>query len=503
VSKKKRLSLTERYLKELHVKFIEVLKYNPDFWEGLAFSLSAGLGGTEEAKLSLRIIIEQHDSFESLLNAFSHWPYDKYMLYFMLTGCFAVDNEHLLAAFVDPLQRIRNEEGLPDGNPGLNIVFNMRYENALLSGLVDVILGHYYEPIYKVDPCWRNIYDDSDWVLETLFAYPFLMKVRVNLSAGKIKIRKAVRELLEKLSPRETEPTPRLRPDTWELRYQVYYLYREEGLSFEEIAPTVGKSYQRVQSLYMEAYEYLHQEDYGTKRTRGETDVKLSERSFVPLEDAENMYTKMQLLGAGSTHFSKQEWDDQKGTITTPPLVREKYRLCQECKVTPGTEGCWGCITWKNSTSFHGNMEGVPYFRRIFLPPTYPGTGYKGYPEFDYVKVGHQKRLILRDWRWWRFFEQMAVTWGYSCVDGIIGKREFQEGLTREEELSLQAGYISQNGVTLLDPHEAPKPPKGRKMEIIASSASQYSLAFTLRPDLLEWLIVIQIDQRAKKSHHN
>jgi hypothetical protein len=545
MSKKKRLSLTERYLKELHLRFIEVLKYNPDFWEGLALQLSAGLEGTEEAKQCLRKMIEQHDSFESLLNAFSQFPNDKYMLYIMLAGCFGADNEHLLAAYVNPLQVISNIQGLPVGNPGLYIVFNMRYENALLSGLNDVILGHYCEPKYKVDPRWRNIYDDSDWVLETLFACPSLMEVRVNLSAGKMKIRQAVRELLDKYTPRESEPTRRFHPEKWEEAYKIYDL-KLQGLSFEEIAIQIGKPLSTIHGLYKGLWEHIHQREHGTKRQRfqesGEEypfdDANRGWGARIggvgELEDAERRLASRGLVGGSgrrkAAHIVSR--DDEAGTFFVGEdeswfTLPDWHTDCLDCKFVPGSEGCSTCSQeYPPALYVDGLLENKEpykpsdYTKRFISPPTYPGEAVPKSAEIDKIR---EKESESR----------------YEEVERLISL-----GVDPDEKLALQAKYIEENGATecplkvaknfgprwglsiqywptapvpcaecsidcdeicedalrWLEKNFKPRTMRANTRKW-ADLVGQYNLTFTLRNDLLEWLLVNQIDQRAQKSH--
>jgi hypothetical protein len=160
-----------------------------------------------------------------------------------------------------------------------------------------------------------------------------------------------------------------------------------------------------------------------------------------------------------------------------------------------------------------------PYTRRSVFPPTHPGTGKKGYPEFDYVNVGYLQFMSYRDWRHHRVLKQVALTLGLHYERGDWGEKGVTRVPPREKELEMQAEYIAKHGIAATCPMKVAEgfgpgwgwdiaygpmsdEPVKKEIIIIASSASQYSLAFTLPKDQLEWLIVNLIDQRAEESRH-
>jgi hypothetical protein len=415
------------------------------------------------------------------------------------------------------------------------------------------------------------------------------VRFRVNLNAGKMKIRKAVKELLKQYTPRDTEPDRRFHPDKWKMGYEIYQL-NLDGLKLEQIAEMVGRPYPTVQRLLAEIAEHITQKPYGTKRQRlqdTDEDYPFDDSNFgwgasigaatdkTP-EDAALLLVKSNMLGGigasrtpsriegrddeqedkffdwkteyaekgkafadgwarryghltecleehptykGSCSLEIPPWGIGFASFKTPSKSKMKWiDGYLQCKRVPGSENCSGCYQISRRVYYGKGLKAwriepgkaVPRAKKLEQISPYPPKWEKDSPH-------------------------------YQRIDDFI---RIPYKIDRERELKLQAEYIAENGITLCPEKIArgfgprwgfrirywpiPQVPCAvcniicdnglcddlwkwlnknfrvpRKIIDIfkwSHSQGQYSLAFTLRKDLLEWLIVNQIDQRAKKS---
>jgi hypothetical protein len=428
---------------------------------------------------------------------------------------------------------------------GLNI--DLRFTNNKISEAMDFYLKYFVSPVgQRVLDLWGwrpQLADDQ--VLKVIrdpgkgpYTEDFessMLIVSINFDAGKTKIRKALDKLLKELSPRDTKPTPKFSPDTWETDYQIYVLHHEEGFTFKEIAAKLNMPASTVKSAFQRIYKHIHQTDeYGTAETRGELSVDITKGLLVPLDEAEAEYARSQILGGlGNKMAPSGAYEDEGGDFLVQepkqdpvtgffklcneiaPRTPRIYALREECVYLPGSEACSTCTPWRNSETFVGNMDGIPYFRRKFLPLTYPGTSkiinsiiqpdmVAEEKQKGHVDVGYKEYMAYWDWKHHWLLEQIAFARGYYYdyrYKDAWGEK-LHSDLPRKEELSLQAEYVEKHGTVRSSPWEPPREEDDVAVRIVPHSSGQYSLAFTLRKDLLEWLIVSQIDQRAKKSHH-
>jgi hypothetical protein len=143
---------------------------------------------------------------------------------------------------------------------------------------------------------------------------------------------------------------------------------------------------------------------------------------------------------------------------------------CWDCKRVPGSEACSGCSQ---------ALEPVYLARGLKRWFIVPGKVVPQSPKIDNVRNRKSEA------RW-------------KELDNFI-----RLGIDRSKELSLQTDHIKRNGIEILPPGKEPKPEDDGAVRIIPHSSGQYSLTFTPRKDLLEWLIVNQIDLRRAKKAHN
>jgi hypothetical protein len=227
-----------------------------------------------------------------------------------------------------------------------------------------------------------------------------------------MRIRKAVKELLKKYSPRDTESTPKFSAKTWERDYEIYRLHHpnyDHRFTFKEIGTKLDVDEPAVKKAYQRIYKHIHQVDeYGTKRTRDELSVDIT-KGFTGsgnTEGAENQYVRAQMLGGyGAKMAPSGAYEDETRYTYTeikPEAEAVAFKLCREwpirthkceddtakklghigkyagpirfptCKHKPGSRTCSDCTPWRNCDTFTGNLEGTPYFRRRFTEPTEP-----------------------------------------------------------------------------------------------------------------------------------
>jgi len=200
------------------------------------------------------------------------------------------------------------EEKLPlhlsrKGNGGLELKIDLRFTNNKIMEAMTRYLKYFLSPagqrVLDLWGCRPQLADgqaledirnpgrgpyDADLESSVLI-------VSINCNAGKMKIRRALKELLEKFSPRDKKCTPKFSPDTWETDYQIYVLHHEEGFTFKEIAAKLNMPASTVKSAFQRIYKHIHQTDeYGTAETRGELSVDITKGLLVPLAEAEAEY---------------------------------------------------------------------------------------------------------------------------------------------------------------------------------------------------------------------
>lgn len=379
-SKRKKPSKLEAHLKELYLTLIEVLKYNPDFWdqhllfddkhirdikslvedwkglwdEDLLFEDRAIRDAKsfvedwedhwdedryiKRRKFSfeyLQRLLEKHPTFESLLEHHSSEPGGLYRLYNHLVTTLAYDKERFSAVMAVPEGR---DLGMHPESSGLGVFVNLRFEDGLIKGLFDALLDYYFLPHYKEDPLWKNIYSAEDWVLrfekglEVVFARrdTTFVEFKINLTASKVRIRKAFVELLQEYSSRKTVSPTRFHPKKWEEAYRIYDL-KLQGFSFEEIAIQFGKPLSTIHGLYKGLWEHIHGREYGTKRKRAQESGEeypfddanhgwgawIRPKEMPGLEDAEREMASSGLLGGSGRRKASYivSRDDEEGTF--------------------------------------------------------------------------------------------------------------------------------------------------------------------------------------------
>jgi hypothetical protein len=374
---------------------------------------------------------------------------------------------------------------------GLLILFiNLRYSNnAIIESLnraIDYVLS-------LNDVKWREymslvpvLFDAEKEDYSFCKSQP-IIAVAVQFSAGKMKIRQAVRELLDKYTPREAEPTRRFHIEKWEEAYRIYELHKDEGYSFKDISVKLNIPESTVKSAYQRIYLHIHQEDeYGTKETRGELCVNIADRSPMPLQDAERKYARAEMLGgsgnkmapSGSYEDGEATFYDWKAELAERGKAFENWRKrfgqsieCWDCKRVPGSVVCSGC-----------NQA---------IERKYLSRGLKRW----YIEHGKAvKRAPLLERR---------------SPYPLKGEREplhyieiYESVLTqhlrppREQELVLQAEYIENHGTIRSSPWQAPKPEDDGAVWILPRPS------VILRKDEIESRLIDEIDLQARKSHH-
>lgn len=612
------------YIEELFYSLAEALQHNPNFWEKILPSPKEFAetllernkdrilnSPPEEAKAivkslftftrihyhmeaylktQLKKYLTQDDPFQAMLDD-KQWGngYHLFVLLVTTVKLSRLDLDHFLAVEFDPIQMYEHDwphwEDYPvhqelistfyadyfpkKVEPGLRMFLDPQFKDGTIVAGLNILLdiSHERKPT-REEPFWKNAYSNENWILKLKGHTDGRLHISVNLSASKSRIRTAVRELLKELGPRDTVPTPKFSPETWELSYEIYVLRQEERLKFAEIASRVGKSEDWVEELHKEIWEYLHQpEKYGTVRSRGETHVPITEKTHMSLEDAENIHARMQIVGPGGKQTPRQMWDDQQGSIfSTSPSEEDKVltttfdnwckrtgntNSCMEfrgkrakgwvkheedcdkcphfffdsyiseppkktakdheivrcsgpesrrsengytqCKFDRGHPRCLTCTqTPPPSTYTTGQVEpDVTYVKRSPIPPTHPCTGkvvirvkeseFKTpYPP----KYSEDPPKFVKITEYMRFHDEF--------------------GMTRAQDLEIQAECISEHGVITCPPQEAPElvdheiKEKDKIRNIASGGTGQYSLAFTLPKDQLESLLINKIDHRAK-----
>jgi hypothetical protein len=335
MSKKKRLTTQESNLKELFLKFVEALKYNPDLWDQIlegdevywdllfsereysdvfgSFSLKEQLRIahrlSHHVKLrtsslkTLRAVFDHHlaqpDPFQSFLES-KHPSATEYQLRWLLSRTLAVggaqDCGHLFAAYVDPMQEIQADHyGWKADVPGLKVKLDCKYPDKTILNQLGMILDQYLLPAYRENPLWAHIYDPAVVQISTKKAKRPIFEIteiagrcpedlddgfslvvlRINMNAGKEVILYGVELLLkEHLGPRDTEKARRFgnkQIETMELGFEVWQL-EDGGKSYEEIAALLDKPLSTIKDHLSRAHKHLTQKERGTIRIRKQED---------------------------------------------------------------------------------------------------------------------------------------------------------------------------------------------------------------------------------------
>jgi hypothetical protein len=527
---------TEAHLHELYLRFIKPLEYDSDYWLSYWSSLEhhdsnyfkSVIASLEEARLKITLLRSIYvpnrpalptdaDSFfevakrevaDPILSKI-HWRKE---LKNVIKSCVSEEDPtaaleeklscppgliidlliHLLNLFpnkMSPLYWSVNH------NTGVMFHLNLRFPDKKITEAIDGCLEYFLSHEGRRFLDWlgyRPQLADGQAleVIRNPGKGPYgqdlessMLVVSIDFNAGKMRIRKELKELLKKFSSRDTESTPKFYPNTWELAYEIYRLHRYEGFKFKEISLMLNIPESTVKSAFQRVYLHIHQEDeYGTAETRGELSVNIAERSPISLEDAETIYARAQILGgignkmapSAAYESTKLSWkaDLKERAFDSDQNWRKRFGQggeCWGCKRVPGSGVCSGC---------NQALEPVYLARGLKRWAIIPGKAVPKSPEIDNVR-----------------YRKSEAQW--KGLDNLI-----RPGIDRNKELSLQTDYMKHNGIEILPPRKEPKPKDGA-VRVIPHSSGKYSLDFILRKDLLEWVIVNQIDlRRAKKSHH-
>jgi hypothetical protein len=490
---------TEAHLKELYLRFIKVQKYDPDYWRKSRYDdfddykfmiamvererdagrvseetfelVKRELGGLTIAKVYLReklgseieSCISEGDPILSIMEQLKPPP------------------ELLVDLFTHVFNPSPNE--IPPVALGLksNGELTFKIDLRFTDNKIMEAMGRYLE--YYLSPLGQRLMDlwgyrpqlEDGRVLEVIRdpgKGPYgqdlessMLVVSINFDAGKMKIKKELKELLKKLSPRDTKST-RFHPDTWELAYEIYRLSDQEGLKFKEITNRVGKPYKTVKRLHKTISEHIHQKEYGTPKIREQdTDEEY------PFSDANNGWgTWISYKGAPSVkkaekHFAKQcdtgrriprlheEEPDEyapfqsvlvgqldkslagtafekliKRTCLKQLLKAEGY---EQCGYEPGSKRCKGCNQgleenrklglWKKIQLI---TDGIPWNAYV--------ESFKYAPIEAAIKKGIPKNSYIA-YRYQRIDEEATFV--------------FEKNLPRKKELKWQREYIKKYGV--------------------------------------------------------
>ena len=227
---RKKKPTSETHLKELYLKYVEVLKYNPDHWNNIQTPL-------KDFQEELRsIVVDPHLNDENPLEAmkqlFIRAGISDYFLRMILAGVLddaprffpvMLEMEQVLSWMVE-------KDGYPlflfkaEGQRPLFLSIFLQYSDSVimrsLDQAIDCILSlrdvkwQEYRP--HVPVLTEIDIEDFDPIREDM------VLVGVEFSAGKTRIRQAVKELLGKYTPRDTEPTPKFSSGTWRSDYKIY-----------------------------------------------------------------------------------------------------------------------------------------------------------------------------------------------------------------------------------------------------------------------------------------
>jgi hypothetical protein len=512
MAKKKKLTLFEKQIEdrlhELYLRFVKVHQYNPDYLRELRYVdfhdykcmiamaerardagriseedfefLKRELGGFTIAKIYLReylgseieSIISKGDSilsikeqlkphpgllFDLFIYILNPFPNEKLPVSFSGKGSdFYIDLRFTDNKIVEAIDRYLEFFLSPEGQEALDL---RGYRPQLEDGRVLKVIRDPGKGPYGPD------LDSS------------MLVVSINFDAGKMKIRKELKKLLKKLSPRDTESTPRFHRDTLEGGYEIYDL-KLQGLSFKQISAKVGRSYKTVKRLHKDAWGLIHPgKDYSTKSLRRQENQEGEEYPFddkkngwgtwiaysnaPDLKHAERFYAKQCDTGTRTPRLEDEEPDENKPfqSVLVAQLDRSKAgtafdklisRVClrqflkaegyEQCGCEPGSPRCNGCnhlsIVYRASElpkwtiepgSWKGiklQIDGIPWDAYVenFTNAPVSGAPTEGIPGRHYISYRYQR------------LEEKVV-----C--------EHEKGLTRGKELEWQRGYTEENNV--------------------------------------------------------
>jgi hypothetical protein len=296
-----------------------------------------------------------------------------------------------------------------------------------------------------------------------------MLIVSINFDAGKMKIRKELKELLKKLSPRNTEPTPKFSSETMELAYDIYDL-ELQGLKFKEVATRVGRPYKTVKRLHKTISEHIHQKEYGTPKIREQdTDEEY------PFSDAQEGWgTSIKYKHSPSVKKAEKHFAKQCDTGRRAPRLREKEEdsvlvgqldkslagtafeklikwIClkqfvgpggyEQCGYEPGSKRCRGCnqaleVKFKSSELYWWDIVPGLWKKAKLIIDGIPWNAYvesfKYAPIEAAIKEGTPQNSYIA-YRYQRIEEEATFV--------------FEKNLPREKELRWQREYIKKYGV--------------------------------------------------------
>ena len=319
MAKKKKLTLLEKqtdaYLHELCLHFLIPALYKPDYWAQLSLdnylyylSVIAALGEAKDAGS-----ITEEEAVEGVRLAARTTVLKDYWREVLRD---VIDEACSLEE--DPFHALEEKLNLPlemqvdfiallftgfpskilpvaldlKSNGELTFKVDLRFTDNTIMKAIDRHLEYYLSPLGQrvLDSKGRRPKLEDGRVVEVIrnpgkgpygpdLESPMLI-VSIDFNAGKTKIRKALDELLKKLSPRDTVPTPKFYPDVWEKGYEVLDLHLQ-GLSPEQIAARLGKSYGTAYGQFRDIHKHVYRKEWGTKRKRRQESGEL-QPSIVP-----------------------------------------------------------------------------------------------------------------------------------------------------------------------------------------------------------------------------
>jgi hypothetical protein len=487
MAKRKKLTLiekqTEAHLYYYYLNFIEPIRFRSDFWEAVGYRTYMAPNHLKNFREVIEQSLEQDNPITFLKKKLN---YDLYKLFYHLADVPVSEKNPIFVTIEDW------------DAPKPRYCLDLRYSDTKILEALDREIGNLKKKQFMAATILKkgNYLAELDWRPQ-LSDSPAVEVVRVpgqcpgdldldlplgnssialkiDFSAGKVEIQKAVKTLLKKLGPRDTEPDTRFGPKQIETRRLGYEIYRlnERNLSFEQIALQIGKPLSTVRDLHRRAWEHIHQKERSTKRARrqdnGEEypfdddlyyvkngrivwkdqidrgDGRSIEGHNMPsLDDVAwdrgEFYSSKHLGGPGARHTpsEKVDYEDEESTffdwkseyaergkafdrwsrrygrlsecIEPHPGTDPFVKGYAECKRVPGSEGCSGC--------------------------------YQAIPRVYYAK----------DLKAWRIEPGKAVprkgkkcdTSHYANIENVI-----RLGVTRGQELELQAKYISETVIT-------------------------------------------------------
>jgi hypothetical protein len=276
MSKKKKPTLVDKrtanYVKEFCLKFVESLRHKPHFWKVTnykshmdpaflqKFRDAADLSLTKKDPcdfLKEKLEVDDYDLFHMLRDATISEKQPFYIslkwatfwrMWFHLDLSYS--NNRILEAVERELESFKKNRKI-----AVPVV-----QHSWTGPRPDKLNGK----IVKVIRAPGNCPEDLDSELSELV-------VRIDWTASKTEIEKALKKVLSQFKPRHTEKDKRFgrkQIETMEFGYQVYHLVEHQGLKFEDVEVKLKRPYKSVQAAYENIWEYLEQKKYGTKLSR-------------------------------------------------------------------------------------------------------------------------------------------------------------------------------------------------------------------------------------------